>query len=166
MSRRLALLAVVVAAALTISVSIAVAGLGNSAAANSCKNGGWMNLVRADQTPFADQGACVSYATKGGTPAPPTTTYADARAECSRMGGTFDTPGFDVLQAGQTGFVLLYSCNDWPRSTAIPAPSIAWTPICQADAGYPTYNWGLNTTSNNPPSTQRTGVACYRGPLL
>jgi hypothetical protein len=36
-----------------------------------CKDGGWRNLVRADGTPFKNQGDCVSYVSKGGIPRPP-----------------------------------------------------------------------------------------------
>lgn len=31
----------------------------------SCKNGGWQNLVRSNYTPFKNQGACVSYVNTG-----------------------------------------------------------------------------------------------------
>ena len=39
---------------------------GNSDAAHACQNGGWQQLVRADQTPFKNEGDCVSYAAHGG----------------------------------------------------------------------------------------------------
>jgi hypothetical protein len=39
---------------------------GNSAAAKACQKGGFADWVRADGTEFADQGACVSYAARGG----------------------------------------------------------------------------------------------------
>src|SRR5580765_7788493 len=51
-----------------IAVPLAVAGGGNSDAANACKLGGWQNLVRQDGTSFADQGPCVSYVVNGGVP--------------------------------------------------------------------------------------------------
>jgi hypothetical protein len=44
----------------------ALAGGGNSANAKLCQKGGWTNWVRADKTPFGNQGACVSYAAQGG----------------------------------------------------------------------------------------------------
>ena len=44
----------------------AFAGGGNSANAKLCQKGGWETWVRADQTTFANQGACVSYAAQGG----------------------------------------------------------------------------------------------------
>jgi hypothetical protein len=40
---------------------------GNSAAAKACQKGGWEDLQRTNGTSFANQGACVSYAAKGGT---------------------------------------------------------------------------------------------------
>ena len=52
--------------AVGIAVPVALAGGGNSDAANACKQGGWQNLVRQDGTDFKNQGDCVSYATKGG----------------------------------------------------------------------------------------------------
>ena len=57
------LVAVVTAA---IAVPMAVAGGGNSDAANACKQDGWQNLVRQDGTGFKNQGDCVSYAVQGG----------------------------------------------------------------------------------------------------
>lgn len=57
----------VLALALVLSASSALAGGGNSANAKLCQKGGWMNWVRADKTPFANQGDCVSYAARGGT---------------------------------------------------------------------------------------------------
>jgi hypothetical protein len=43
-----------------------VAAQGNSAAAKACQQGGWQDLKGADGTRFKNQGACVSYAAKGG----------------------------------------------------------------------------------------------------
>jgi hypothetical protein len=40
---------------------------GNSANAKACQKGGWMSMVGADGTTFANQGACVSYGAQGGT---------------------------------------------------------------------------------------------------
>ena len=52
--------------ALTAGSSIALAGGGNSANAQTCQKGEWMKRVRADQTLFTNQGGCVSYAAQGG----------------------------------------------------------------------------------------------------
>jgi hypothetical protein len=59
----------VLSAALTLSIGVAgaTAGGGNSANAKSCQHGGWQTWVRADQTPFINQGDCVSYGAQGGT---------------------------------------------------------------------------------------------------
>ena len=59
--------------ALTVGVTTASAGGGNSDAAKACQEGGWQNLVREDGTEFKNAGDCVSYAAQGGTlePSPP-----------------------------------------------------------------------------------------------
>jgi hypothetical protein len=61
----------------TLMSLVLVAGLAGPASAgtldpkDSCKKGGWRELVRADGTPFANQGECVSYvAAEGGVPEP------------------------------------------------------------------------------------------------
>jgi len=48
---------------------LAVSAQGNSANAHACRQGGWQTLARqeARTEPFANQGACVSYAAHGGT---------------------------------------------------------------------------------------------------
>ena len=61
------IIAAVAVAALAVP-TLAIAGGGNSDAANACKQGGWQNLVRQDGTGFKNQGDCVSYAAKGGVP--------------------------------------------------------------------------------------------------
>lgn len=66
MYRRLILLALTVVVAVGVGSSVALAG-GNSANAQACQKGGWMTWVRADKTPFTNQGGCVSYAAQGGT---------------------------------------------------------------------------------------------------
>lgn len=42
-------------------------GPGNSDAAKACQKGGYADLIGADGTQFANEGACVSYAARGGT---------------------------------------------------------------------------------------------------
>jgi hypothetical protein len=78
------------AAALVISLSVgiatATAGGGNSANAHACQQGGWQQLVRADQTPFNNQDECVSYGAHGGT----LTAAATDHAYCAPAG----TPTF------------------------------------------------------------------------
>ena len=58
---------VLLCAALALSVGIASAGAGggNSDNAKLCQSG-WQSWLRADGTPFANRGACVSYAAHGG----------------------------------------------------------------------------------------------------
>jgi hypothetical protein len=62
---------------------------GNSKAAHQCQHGGWKNLRRADQTPFKNTGACVSYAARGGTLTAP---KSAAQLLCESFGGVF-APG-------------------------------------------------------------------------
>jgi hypothetical protein len=74
MHRSVWLLAVVVAVTGVCLATPALAGRGpahpgkggNSANAKACQKGGWMNLVRSDQSSFNNQGACVSYGAHGG----------------------------------------------------------------------------------------------------
>jgi hypothetical protein len=53
--------------ALTVGMTTASAGGGNSDAAKACQQGGWQNLAREDGTEFENTGDCVSYAAQGGT---------------------------------------------------------------------------------------------------
>src|SRR6478735_8942914 len=97
--------------ALTATMGIGLVGMAspagaadaNAAAKASCKNNGWKTLVRADQTPFKNQGDCVSYAAQGGTPAPP---KSASQLACESVGGTF---------ASGTGN-LVWTCNGWPAA--------------------------------------------------
>jgi hypothetical protein len=87
-------LALFAAISLAVAVTPAVAKPkpkpgGNSTAAHLCQHGGWRNLVRADQTPFKNTGACVSYAAHGGTPAKP---KSAAQLVCESVNGVF-APG-------------------------------------------------------------------------
>jgi hypothetical protein len=68
--RRYFLLAAAAALTAVLPIGAATAtaaGGGNSANAKLCQKGGWMNLVRSDQTSFNNQGACVSYGAQGGS---------------------------------------------------------------------------------------------------
>lgn len=70
---RRVLIALVTLTLLTVSLSsVAMAKNGgnqggNSANAKLCYKGGWEDWVRSDQTTFANQNECVSYAANGGT---------------------------------------------------------------------------------------------------
>jgi len=59
--------ATMVVPALAVASSAGAAAGGNRDAAHACQDGGWQQLVRADQTPFTNEGDCVSYAAHGGT---------------------------------------------------------------------------------------------------
>lgn len=146
--------------AVAVGVGIAAAangvpggGNGNTTAAQLCKNGGWQYLVRADQTPFLDQGECVSYASQGGIPGLPDPPPTDAQTACTAIGGTFGVPGTDVTGTFQ-GYPLIWTCNDWPylldASLLVPAD---WRALCVADGGDP-----LSITSNG--ATIR-GISCF-----
>jgi hypothetical protein len=105
------------ALALTVGVATATAGTGhgnghggkggNSANAKLCQKGGWKTFVRADQTPFKNQGACVSYAAKGGVLTAPKT---QSQLDCEAAGGVFSTdPATDL--SGLVGGTFLWSCH-------------------------------------------------------
>ncbi|MBD0330391.1 MAG: hypothetical protein ICV64_09860 [Thermoleophilia bacterium] len=53
--------------ALVLASAAAAENGGNSANAKLCQKGGWEELVDADGGAFANAGACVSYAARGGT---------------------------------------------------------------------------------------------------
>ena len=95
-------------AALCAVFVIAPAGLaaksGNSENAKLCQKDGWRGLYTSVGTPFADQGACVSYGAQGGTPT--RTTKSKSQLDCESLGGTFGSDD-------QTGDVrpLRWSCN-------------------------------------------------------
>jgi hypothetical protein len=96
-------------AAVLVMVSATLAGApaataagGNSDNAKRCQMNGWTQLVRADATPFRNDGDCVSYAAKGGvlmprvtvalveiTVVPVTSTVPAGRTEQLTALGTF-----------------------------------------------------------------------------
>ena len=67
MRRYIGLVTAVLVVSLSVGVTTATAGGGNSANAKACQKGGWQNLVQADQTAFNNQDECVSYGAHGGT---------------------------------------------------------------------------------------------------
>ena len=106
------------ALALTLGVATATAGNGhgkgkggNSAAAKACQKGGWKNWVRSDQTPFKNQGACVSYAAHGGVLTAPKT---QSQLDCEAAGGTFTTGGLDP-----TSLPIAWSCGPLALDAAL-----------------------------------------------
>jgi hypothetical protein len=69
-----------------------------------CKYGGWAEVVREDQTAFADQSECVSYVAEGGTLAEPMSKTLFQMA-CEGLDGTHEAPyGVDYYGTGE----LLY----------------------------------------------------------
>jgi len=67
---------------------------GNSNAARLCRHAGWKHWVRADQTPFKNGGACVSYAAHGGILMEP---KSAAQRLCESLGGVFAPGSGNVL---------------------------------------------------------------------
>jgi hypothetical protein len=53
--------------AFALASSAGAAAGGNKDGAHTCQDGGWQDWVRADQTPFKNEGDCASYAAQGGT---------------------------------------------------------------------------------------------------
>ena len=78
----------------------------NDAAAKLCQKGGWQDWVRADQTPFVGQSACVSYSARGGVLTAPQPT---GEAVCASYGGSF---GNNNLTMGSWS-IILWTCNGW-----------------------------------------------------
>lgn len=76
--------------------SVGVAGTAEAANksvnAKTCQKGGWQTVVRSDQTAFASQDACVSYAARGGVLTTPTQKSA-GQVLCEGIGGVFSVPG-------------------------------------------------------------------------
>jgi hypothetical protein len=87
--RSACVLVLLAAVSLAVVVAPAVAKSkpgGNSKAAHLCQHGGWKHWVRADQTPFKNGGACVSYAAHGGTLTEP---KSAAQLLCESLSGVF-----------------------------------------------------------------------------
>ena len=97
------------AAALSLTFFAAPGGAaqprGNSDAAKLCQNGGFADYERADGTAFADEGACTSYAARGGTLTNRSVTPLEECQERHRLPGIpvpedvvyiLGTPGDDI----------------------------------------------------------------------
>ena len=120
-----ALAALVIACATLVAVPVGVAAEpGNSLNAKACQQGGWENVVRADQSAFSDQGDCVSYAARGGVLTAPTT---DAwEAACIQAGGAFSIVIHTPPQPGYAYRCFRLSMTSpWERSgrSAVPIPT-------------------------------------------
>jgi len=134
--------------ALTVGAATATAGGGNSAAAKACKKGGWKKLVRSDGSSFKNQGACVSYAAKGGTPVAKTRSQLD----CESFGSVYSTdPGSDLSGiVNLPGGTFIWSCNGVTLSGA---QFTTLTNDCVADTN------GLFAFGN---ANQSANYSCFR----
>lgn len=132
--RKIVLLAVVAVSALVVVSNTLAAKPGNSLNAKLCQKGGWENWVRADQTAFANEEDCVSYAAEGGTltaPAPPVT----FRSTCESLGGTYGFGGSMV------GFSESVSDRcDWTAFPLISQWDAAILALWSFCPGYPDQN--------------------------
>jgi hypothetical protein len=99
------------ALALTVGVSTATAGGGNSANAKLCQKGGWRLLVRSDGSSFANEAGCVSYGAAGGT----LTAKTKSQLDCEALGGTFG-PGPNLI-IFFTFTTVYWVCNGWDGGT-------------------------------------------------
>lgn len=140
--RMLLVLSAVVALAVVASASGAPGGYSENA--KKCQKGGWANLVRADQTPFANPGECVSYAAKGGTLG----TKPQAQIACESLGGTYSTdPSTDQNAIPGTPVVFLFGCQGYVSENTPPTLIAA----CFALAG----------PGVNPGYRNSVGFSCY-----
>ena len=81
MKMRVMMLVLCAGLALTVGITTASAGGGNSDNAKLCQHGGWEDLEREDGSPFKNDGDCVSYAAQGGTFGPP----SDSQNSCPAL---------------------------------------------------------------------------------
>ena len=111
------------ALALTVGVATATAGGGNSGNAKLCQKGGWQYWVRVDQTPFKNQGDCVSYAARGGILTAP---GSSAQSLCEdQLGGTY---------AGPQGSSIAWTCS-WQHALEDPTETAPLGTQCQSGGG-------------------------------
>lgn len=114
-------------------------GPGNSPNAKACQKDNWMNLVRSDETAFASEEECTSYAAGGGTLQPKPT--ATAQSICEDAGGTFTTGG--VHPPGYGGLPLVWSCLSIPDENYDDAVATALRDQCFNVDGGSHYGFGL-----------------------
>jgi hypothetical protein len=102
----------------------------NDANAKFCQEYGWQWWVRADQTPFLNQGECVSYGARGGTLTAP---EGAAQTACESYGGTF---GNTNLTMGSWP-TILWTCNGYPyvSDVDLQAKYVALGDACLAGGG-------------------------------
>ena len=144
--RRFMVAVLVSIAALVPLTQAASADGGNSSAAHACQQGGYVNLVRSDGSPFADVGSCVSYGAHDGTFVPVTLT-ATFTADPNR--GIFEdlTVTGSGLQPGSTVTYSFIAFSTNMRSATEPTVgnhmvasdgtfSTAWPTGCPLDHSF------------------------------
>jgi hypothetical protein len=85
MLRKTVFFAAVAALCLSVGVSIATAGGGNSANAQLCQKGGWSTLRTSTGGAFKNPGDCVSYAAQGGV-------FGTTQTSCNGSTCTYTDP--------------------------------------------------------------------------
>jgi len=102
----------------------------NDANAKHCQKDGWQLWVRADQTPFQNQGECASYGAHGGTLTAP---EGAAQTLCESYGGAF---GNTNLTMGSWP-TILWTCNGYPyvSNDDLQAEYVALGDACLAGGG-------------------------------
>ena len=106
------------------ALAVPVGAAGNSTVAKSCQKGGWQTWMRADYTPFTNQGDCVSYGAVGGTLTQP---KSASQLLCESYGGTFTATPVEGL---------LWTCTQLPDiGTSRTARFDALAASCFADGG-------------------------------
>jgi hypothetical protein len=131
------------------NVALAKPGGGNSTNAKLCQKGGWMNLVRADGTPFANQDECVSYGASGGTISTPPQPRTGAEV-CAAYGGIF-------LSGPALGPYLAWICS-W-HITDYASQFAALDAACKFDLGS---NWAQTYTHPETLTAEHADTDCYR----
>jgi hypothetical protein len=129
MIRMRPLLVLCAALALTVGVTTAAAGGGNSDNAKLCQKGGWQYVLRADQTALKNDGECVSYAARGGQ-------YYKSATQllCESYGGTFSAnPNSSVFAPAYDGQRVLWTCNGYTGGQ--PADDALTTACLVTDGG-------------------------------
>jgi len=111
--------------ALGLAALPAFAGGGNSAAAHACQQGGYAAFTRADGTPFANTGDCVSYAAHGGVLTPvvvkstPTIATSLYLSSISAGSADYDTATLSGATANAGGYVTYTVYSDSSCSTPV-----------------------------------------------
>jgi hypothetical protein len=137
MKMRVMMLVLCAGLALTVGITTASAGGGNSDNAKLCQQGGWEDLEREDGSPFKNDGDCVSYAAQGGTFGQPSSSAG--QLFCESLGGTYSTdPATNFFADYET---VLWTCNNAPLVLQLGA----FLAVC-ADEGGVTVSVSSTTT--------------------